>query len=107
MLNVLVNIYGHVEALPSFYWTFYPKLGCHDIKKVFQILPPKKTTQTNTYLCMDGFNLWFSFAPELVSYWAPRDLHRRAPYSFCESSFLIHHGIYHDYLFVHDDSLTS
>ena len=41
----------------------------------------------------------FSFAPELVSYWAPRDLHRRAAYSFCESSFLINHGIYHD-LFV-------
>ena len=46
-----------------------------------------------------GFNWWFSFAPELVSYWAPRDLHRRAAYSFYESSFLIHHGIYHD-LFV-------
>ena len=28
-----------------------------------------------------------------------RDLHRRAAYSFCESSFFIHHGIYH-YLFV-------
>ena len=26
-------------------------------------------------------------------------LHRRAAYSICESSFLIHHGIYHD-LFV-------
>ena len=52
-----------------------------------------------------------SFAPELVSYWAPEDLHRRVAYSFCESSFLIHHGIYHDllkfYLFDHDDSLTS
>ena len=53
-----------------------------------------------------GFNWCFSFAPELVSYLAPRDLHRRAAYSICESSFLIHHGIYHD-LFVHDDSLTS
>ena len=46
-----------------------------------------------------GFNWWFSFAPELVSYLAPRDLHRRAAYSFCESSFLILHGSYHD-LFV-------
>ena len=41
----------------------------------------------------------FSFAPELVSFLAPRDLHRRAAYSICESSFLIHHGIHHD-LFV-------
>ena len=37
----------------------------------------------------------FSFAPELVSYLAPRDL-RRVAYSICESSFLIHHGGYHD-----------
>ena len=36
----------------------------------------------------------------------PKDLHRQAAYSICESSFLIYHGIYH-YLFVHDDSLTS
>ena len=43
-----------------------------------------------------GFNWCFSFAPELVSYLAPRDHHRRAPYSICESSFFIHHGIYHD-----------
>ena len=28
----------------------------------------------------------FFFAPELVSYLAPRDLHRRAVYSICESS---------------------
>ena len=36
-------------------------------------------------------------------------LHRRAAYSICESSFLIHHGIYHD-LFVclcNDHSLTK
>ena len=46
-----------------------------------------------------GFNWCFSFDPELVIYRAPRDLHRRAAYSICESSFLIHHGIYHD-LFV-------
>ena len=41
----------------------------------------------------------FSFAPELVSYWAPKDLHRRAAYSICESLFLIHNGFDHD-LFV-------
>ena len=41
----------------------------------------------------------FSFAPELVSYLAPMNLHRREACSICESSFLIHHGIYHD-LFV-------
>ena len=28
---------------------------------------------------------FFSFAPELVGYSAPRDLHRRAAYSICES----------------------
>ena len=38
-------------------------------------------------------------APELVSYSAPRDLHRRAAYSICEPWFLIHQDVYHD-LFV-------
>ena len=46
-----------------------------------------------------GSNWCFSFAPELVGYSAPRDLHRRAAYSICESLFLIHHDVYHD-LFV-------
>ena len=32
-------------------------------------------------------------------YSAPRDLHRRAAYSICESLFLIHQDVYHD-LFV-------
>ena len=41
----------------------------------------------------------FSFAPELVVYSAPRDLHRRAAYLICESWFLIHQDVYH-YLFV-------
>ena len=41
----------------------------------------------------------FSFAPELVGYLAPRDLHRRAAYSICESWFLIHQDVYRD-LFV-------
>ena len=45
------------------------------------------------------FFLLLYFTPELVSYLTPRDLHRRAAYSICESSFLIHHGGYHD-LFV-------
>ena len=44
-------------------------------------------------------NWCFSFAPELVGYSAPRDLHRRAAYSICESLFLIHQDVYHD-LFV-------
>ena len=44
-------------------------------------------------------NWCFSFAPELVGYSAPRDLHRRAAYSICESWFLIHQDVYHD-LFV-------
>ena len=38
----------------------------------------------------------FSFAPELVGYSAPRDLHRQAAYSICESCFLIHQDVYHD-----------
>ena len=46
-----------------------------------------------------GSNWCFSFAPELVGYSAPRDLHRRAVYSVCESWFLIHQDVYHD-LFV-------
>ena len=45
------------------------------------------------------FNWCFSFAPELVGYSAPWDLHRRAAYSICESLFLIHQDVYHD-LFV-------
>ena len=43
-----------------------------------------------------GSNWCFSFAPELVGYSAPRDLHRRAAYSVCESWFLIHQDVYHD-----------
>ena len=46
-----------------------------------------------------GSNWCFSFAPELVGYSAPRDLHRRAAYSICESCFLIHQDVHHD-LFV-------
>ena len=40
-----------------------------------------------------------AFAPELVGYSAPRDLHRRAAYSVCESWFLIHQDVNRD-LFV-------
>ena len=31
----------------------------------------------------------------------------RAAYSICESSFLSHHGVYHDVFVFHNDSLTS
>ena len=42
-------------------------------------------------------SIWcFSFAHALVSYSAPRDRHRQAAYSICESSFLIHQDVYHD-----------
>ena len=41
-----------------------------------------------------GPTVVFLFAPELVSYSAPRDLHRRAAYSICESLFLIHQDAY-------------
>ena len=55
-----------------------------------------------------GSNWCFSFAPELVGYSAPRDLHRRAAYSICESWFLVHQRMFIViYLFVLDDSLTS
>ena len=62
---------------------------------ILYFLTPVSVMQDNK-VCLLVF---VSFAPELVSYWAPRDLHRRAAYSFCESSFLIHHGVHHD-LFV-------
>ena len=52
-----------------------------------------------------GFNccFFFFFAPELESYLAPRDFHRRAAYSICESSFLFIMVFIMIYLFVHDD----
>ena len=50
-------------------------------------------------MTFSGSNWCFSFAPELVGYSAPRDLHRRAAYSVRESWFLIHQDVYHD-LFV-------
>ena len=53
-----------------------------------------------------GSNWCFSFAPELVGYSAPRDLHRRVAYSICESWFFIHQDVL-IYMFVLDDSLTS
>ena len=43
--------------------------------------------------------VFFCFDPESVGYSAPRDLHRRAAYSICESWFLIHQDVYRD-LFV-------
>ena len=57
------------------------------------------TTASCLLLGPPGSNWCFSFAPELVGYSAPRDLHRRAAYSICESWFLIHQDVYHD-LFV-------
>ena len=47
----------------------------------------------------NGVQLVFSFAPEIVGYSAPMDLHRRAANSICESWFLIHQDVYHN-LFV-------
>ena len=46
-----------------------------------------------------GSNWCFSFAPELVGYSAPRNLHRRAAYPICKSWVLIHQDVYRD-LFV-------
>ena len=46
-----------------------------------------------------GVQLVFFFCSRLVGYSAPRNLHRRAAYSICESLFLIHQDVYHD-LFV-------
>ena len=57
---------------------------------------PKNVKSVDWSFGPPGFNWRFSVAPELVSYLAARDLHRRAAFSICESSFLIHHGVYHD-----------
>ena len=40
-----------------------------------------------------GSNWCFSFAPELVGYSAPRDLHHRAACSVCGSLFLVRRGV--------------
>ena len=44
---------------------------------------------------------------KLLSYSAPKDLHRRAAYSICESCFLFIRMFIMIYLFVLGDSLTS
>ena len=54
-----------------------------------------------------GVLLVFFFCSGVSKLLAPRDLHRRTAYLICKSSFLIHHGGYHDLFFVHDDLLTS
>ena len=71
-----------------------PKYGLLDIYITIQVL-----IASCLLLGPPGSNWCFSFAPELVGYSAPRDLHRRAAYSICESLFLIHQDVYHD-LFV-------
>ena len=50
-----------------------------------------------------GSNWWFSFAPELVSYFAPRDL----LLNLLSPRFLFIRMFIMIYLFVFDDSLTS
>ena len=54
--------------------------------------------------CLDMFSLIWIL---LVFVSAPRDLHRRAAYSICESWVLIYQEFIMIYLFVLDDSLTS
>ena len=55
-----------------------------------------------------AFNWCFSFAPELVSYLAHMDLHRRAANTETVSPrFLFIMVVINIYLFVLDDSLTS
>ena len=70
---------------------YYDKLHCGLLQTIgfytFRII---------IIVCLLADNITIEFAPELVSNLAPRDLHRRAAYSICESSFLIHHGGYHD-----------
>ena len=61
-----------------------------------------KTVSSCLLLGPPGSNWCFSFAPKLVSYSAPRDLHRRAAYSICFIRMFIV-----IYLFVLDNSLTS
>ena len=80
--------------------------------KFWNVSPPKGLSLTPTVsenhllvpascllLGPPGSNWCFSFAPELVSYSAPMDLHRRAAYLICESCFFINQVVYHD-LFV-------
>ena len=43
-----------------------------------------------------GSNWCFSFALDLAGYSAPRDLHRQAAYSICESWVLNHQDVYLD-----------
>ena len=73
------------------------KLAVHLENMYVQYIPLKPHLYI-AKLVITGVNLFF-FAPELVSYSAPRDLHRRAAYSICESWFLIHQDVYRD-LFV-------
>ena len=75
---------------------------CHPMDTAkYSFLPPSLVNRISSNLLLGppGSNWCFSFAPELVGYSAPRDLHRRAAYSVCESWFSIHQDVYHD-LFV-------
>ena len=85
------------------FMSYDPISSCYTVGYVFSLLGsplmhhlPTVNGASCMLLGQSGFNWCFSFAPELVSYLAPRVLHRRAAYSICESSFLIHHGGYHD-----------
>ena len=74
-----------------------------NVRYAWKVIAAVTTAVVVTDSCLllgpPGSNWCFSFAPQLVGYSAPRDLHRRAAYSVCESWFLIHQDVYHD-LFV-------
>ena len=55
ILNVPVISYGQDGTLPPFLWDFYPKLGCHDVRKnASNITQPSKPLRL---LCMNWINL--------------------------------------------------
>ena len=65
-----------------------------DIEATLDITDSDKLSKHSTGVQLVFFCCFF--APELVGYSAPRDLHRRAAYSICESWVLIHQDVYLD-----------
>ena len=77
-----------------------------ELSKLFSVIVQAGLCGTWSETLKTGFltsqlKLFPHFVQEkkLVGYSAPRDLHRRAANSICESCFLIHQDVYHD-LFV-------
>ena len=99
----MVRFFHHIVACEAFYVynNIVIYLECRKTVPEELLHPAYMYPSCNQVSCnqVTRSNWCFSFAPELVGYSAPRDLHRRAAYSVCESWFLIHQDVYHD-LFV-------